>query len=301
MRDLVLYENNEPHVYENSEYIPAYLMLPMEIVAMAPKHIMLLPRTLNGLLTDPQAIRTIEDKSFRKFIMQAYGALVWTHMGLKDDSDCYCPDEPAYRLAFNPGFWVQALEKHAGLLDVYTWAAMALGEPNMPFAFIPMDAMDELLSNIVPAVMEKHNMQAAIDTAREYRCFEDFSKLKTRRKEDFFRKWYHTRTRHPQISLEQFQEDYKEKTDVDLEFEDPTVHIDASVTGKVQVEQFVATLDEKDRQILQLRMEGRTLEEIAEELGYQNHSGVLKRIRKIGRAYESFAGVDFGFREEKIV
>ena len=126
-------------------------MLPVEIVAMAPKHIMLLPRTARELLTDPQVIRVIEDKSFRKFIMQAYGALVWTHMGRKDDSACYCPDDPAYRLAFNPGFWVQALE------------------------------------------------------------------------------------------------------------------------------------------------------EIAEKLGYQNHSGVLKRIRKIGRAYERFADVDFGFREEKIV
>ena len=299
MRDLIRYENGEPRVYENSEYIPAYLMLPVELVAMAPKHIMLLPRTARALLNDPQAIRVIEDKSFRKFIMQAYGALVWTHMGLKDDSECYCPDEPAYRLAFNPGFWIQAMEECMGMADPHTWAEQA--EPDTPFTFVPLEFLDTALSYIVPDVMETHNMRAAIDTAREYRCFEDFSKLKTRRKEDFFRKWYHTRTKHPQISLEQFQEDYKEKTDVDLEFEDPTVHIDASVTGKVQVEQFVATLDEKDRQILQLRMEGRTLEEIAEELGYQNHSGVLKRIRKIGRAYESFAGVDFGFREEKIV
>ena len=301
MRDLVLYENDEPHVYENSEYIPAYLMLPVEIIAMAPKHIMLLPRTLNGLLTDPRAIRTVEDKSFRKFIMQAYGALVWTHMGLKDDSDCYCPDEPAYRLAFNPGFWVQALEEYAGMADVYTWAATALAEPDTPFAFIPMDAMDELLGNIVPAVMEKRNMQAAIDTAREFRCFEDFSRRRTRRKEDFFRKWYHTRSKHAPLSLERLQEEHREATGRELEFEDTTVHIDADVTGKVQVEQFMSTLDDKDQQILQLRMNGRTLEEIADELGYKNHTGVLKRIRKIGRAYESFADVDFAFREEKIV
>ena len=34
-------------------------------------------------------------------------------------------------------------------------------------------------------------------------------------------------------------------------------------------------------------MNGDTLEEIAEKLGYKNHSGVLKRIRKIGQAYGS--------------
>lgn len=299
MRDLIRYENGEPRIYENSEYIPAYLMLPVEIVAMAPKHIMLLPRTARELLTDPQAIRVVEDKSFRKFIMQAYGALVWTHMGLKDDSACYCPDDPAYRLAFNPGFWVQALEEYAGMVDPQTWAEQA--EPDTPFAFVSLDFLDLALSYIVPDVMENHNMQAAIDTAREYRCFEDFSRRRTRRKEDFFRKWYHTRSKHAPLSLEQLQEDHKEATGRDLEFEDTTVHIDADVTGKIQVEQFMATLEEKDRQILQLRMEGLTLEEIAERLGYQNHSGVLKRIRKIGRAYERFADVDFGFREEKIV
>ena len=43
------------------------------------------------------------------------------------------------------------------------------------------------------------------------------------------------------------------------------------------------------------------LEEIAERLGYKTHSAVLKRIRKIGKAYEKYAGVDYGFSEKKIV
>ena len=43
-----------------------------------------------------------------------------------------------------------------------------------------------------------------------------------------------------------------------------------------------------------------TLEEIAEKLGYKNHSGVLKRIRKIGLAYEKFTGADYGFENRKI-
>lgn len=41
------------------------------------------------------------------------------------------------------------------------------------------------------------------------------------------------------------------------------------------VEQFKATLGEKDMQILELRMNGDTLEEIAEKLGYKNHSDAL--------------------------
>ena len=48
-------------------------------------------------------------------------------------------------------------------------------------------------------------------------------------------------------------------------------------------------------------MSGDTLEEIAEKLGYKNHSGVLKRIRKIGQAYETYTGVDYGFEGGKII
>ena len=47
-------------------------------------------------------------------------------------------------------------------------------------------------------------------------------------------------------------------------------------------------------------MSGDTLEEIAEKLGYKNHSGVLKRIRKIGQAYVAYTGVDYGFENVKI-
>ncbi len=60
------------------------------------------------------------------------------------------------------------------------------------------------------------------------------------------------------------------------------------------------TLTEKDKEILRLRMAGVTLEEIAEQLGYKTHSAALKRIRKIGHAYEKFADVDYGFSEKKI-
>jgi DNA-directed RNA polymerase specialized sigma24 family protein len=68
-----------------------------------------------------------------------------------------------------------------------------------------------------------------------------------------------------------------------------------NMVDKVQVEQFLATLTDKDRQILTMRMEGLTHQEIADKLGYRNHSGVLKRIRKIGEQYENFTGTDLGF------
>lgn len=58
----------------------------------------------------------------------------------------------------------------------------------------------------------------------------------------------------------------------------------------------MATLSEKDRNILQLRQDGYTLQEIADKLEYKTHSAVLKRINKIGRQYEKYSGLSFGFQ-----
>jgi hypothetical protein len=104
------------------------------------------------------------------------------------------------------------------------------------------------------------------------------------------------------IFLESFQEDYAEcHGGQEWDVADASVDVDLEVTAKVQVDDFMATLTKKDKQILEMRMKGRTLEEIAEALGYQNHSGVLKRIRKIGQAYEKLADVDYGFSGNKIM
>ena len=55
---------------------------------------------------------------------------------------------------------------------------------------------------------------------------------------------------------------------------------------------FLRTLDAKDRTILELRMKDYTYKDIAKRVGYENHSGVIKRINRIGEAYERFTGLD---------
>ena len=50
-------------------------------------------------------------------------------------------------------------------------------------------------------------------------------------------------------------------------------------------QRFKAQLSERDMRILEFRMEGFTYEEIADKLGYQNHSGVLKRMKYITKTF----------------
>ena len=80
--------------------------------------------------------------------------------------------------------------------------------------------------------------------------------------------------------------------------EDPNQNTEDDVISEVMIKQFMDSLSEKDRKILEMRLEGYTQEEIAEDLGYKNHSGVQKRITKIGLAYQEFTKADLGFDEE---
>ena len=56
--------------------------------------------------------------------------------------------------------------------------------------------------------------------------------------------------------------------------------------SQADIEQFLASLPERDRQIVEGRLNGETMEEIAQRVGYKTHSAVWKRFEKIGSIYK---------------
>ena len=223
--------------------------------------------------------------------------MVWPYMGFGEYMEIYSGYDPAWRFAHCPDYWIQELTDEGILAS----AGELFKGCHSELGYVPEWQIDIYLRYIVPNVMKKHRMDEIIQVAREYPCFEDFDFRKSNQKTDFIRKWYHTRTKHPIISLEEFQEAYADAHGgQEYEEPDPSQNVEEPVVAQALVDQFKATLSEKDMQILELRMSGDTLEEIAEKLGYKNHSGVLKRIRKIGQAYEAYTGVDYGFESGKI-
>ena len=157
------------------------------------------------------------------------------------------------------------------------------------FHEIPLDRQ------AIPQIMAENNVKKIIACGRRYRCFEDFDYRDSRLKKDFYRKWYHSRTKHPSTSLEELRERFTAEAGIEKTPPDLTVEFEDAALSEIKVEQFLATLSDQDRQILELRLDGLTLEKIAKQTGYQNHSGVLKRIRRIGKAYEEWSGQDLGF------
>lgn len=56
----------------------------------------------------------------------------------------------------------------------------------------------------------------------------------------------------------------------------------------MDIERFLQSLSERDMEMLTMRSEGYTYQEIADKLGYKTHSAAMKRIKRLGEAYLNF-------------
>ena len=101
---------------------------------------------------------------------------------------------------------------------------------------------------------------------------EDYDDKFSTVKNDFLRTWHHNRSAKP-VSLEEMMED--EDGDI-FGVADPAAEFEQTILSEMQIASFAAdNLTDKDREILQLRMQGHTEKEIAEKVGY---SSVFMRI-----------------------
>lgn len=104
------------------------------------------------------------------------------------------------------------------------------------------------------------------------------------------RKWHHNRSGKP-ISLDEMME--SEDGDI-FDVADPRSEFENSVISKIQIASFAeSTITEKDREILNLRMEGFTEQQIADKVGYKTASAFHKRIAKIADVYEDFVTAEY--------
>jgi hypothetical protein len=115
-------------------------------------------------------------------------------------------------------------------------------------------------------------------------CEEDFERFRTYVRTDFIRKWYHTRSERVQIvpfeeCTRGSDEDYHSTI-----VSDPYDMSEHSASEDY-CQRFKKRLSERDLEILEMREDGFTFEDIAEKLGYKNHSGVVKRMQAIKKEF----------------
>lgn len=276
-----------PSVYKfpydaNLRYLPLVYLLSPDLLAGC-STLRKLPRSMGGLNASPEWAEVIQSDAFLKEIMDAAASLAFPHFGFSGWKEHYTGYSPVWRLSYSLPLWAKGVERVMG------WGLQAMFRlpPDFEIPFFDPEYVRALFEAVVGQAIDEQGWRPMLEVVREMPCDEDFEPWDTNARKDFLRKWYHTRSKKVQtVSLEELME--SDENDSIFYLPDPSQNVEDYVIAKDFVERFIATLPERDRQIVQLRQDGYTYVEIADALGYGNHSGIIKRIEVVKKKYRDY-------------
>jgi len=276
------------------EYAPLLHLLPKRVLDMFG-----LPTLRSGqwpFLADYAGIDGFMPPDFDARLARAWASTVWPHLMSGSKMKAFSADDPIRLLAHNLDFWVPAVTatiqdrlrdfpevdkgKTPGpvtLVDDSVLAGAVAGNPRMggPVWSGEDDAHDALVETVEAADQTGH-LRGILDAVRSHRIEDDFSSHWSYAREDFERK-LHGKRRKVTVKF------------VELTDTTPVQGPESEVLGNVITNDFLALLDARNRQIVVLLTSGVTRKtEIADILGYANHSAVSKRLAQIRRAAEGY-------------
>ena len=259
-------------------YLPLVYMLPHDLLIRCPI-LRKLPRSMGELNASPEWAEVIQSDTFLNEVMDAVASLAFPHFGFGGWKENYTGWCPIWSLSYSLPLWAKGVERVRG------WGVQSLFRlpPDFEIPFFDPDDVRSVMKQVVEQTIEEQGWGPMLETVREMSCDEDFEPWDTNVRKDFLRKWYHTRSKRVQtVSLEACMED--EDSGIHS-LPDPAGDFTGQVEGEDFCQRFKATLSEKDMAILELRVEGYGYKEIADKLGYKNHSGVIKRMEAIKKRF----------------
>ena len=236
-----------------------------------------LPRNPRSALRDPATLERIHSKQFLKDMTEMTAYIVWKFLSRKGWMETYSGYSPAYILAHMLHTW----------MDYFYTVHEDIKPPeiirrNLNFRWLTMGEAEDIWRSVVWFVDDYvPGFREIIAIEEEYPSFMDFDLERegvrqTRSYIDFLRKWTHGQTKHPIMLTAPVPEPklrWLDKTDLKIDFE-----------------RFLSELKPKDRQIIALRLKGKTVVEVAEIMGYKTHSAVVKRLQRIREKYNAWFG-----------
>ena len=226
---------------------------------------------------------------FEARLARAWAATVWRHLMPGSAMSGFTADDPIRLLAHNLDFWIPpvteviqqvlrelpvvdkgVVEQLPVLEDGSVFTEALMGNPRMGGDLWRGEAeAAEIVAWTVREADADGRLRGILDAVRSNRVEDDFSARWTFAREDFERKLYRKRSK---IKVR-----FVELTDTI-----PVQGPETEVVGRIVFGDFMALLNERDREVVVLLYSGMTsLTEIADELGYRNHSAVSKRLKRI--------------------
>jgi hypothetical protein len=280
------------------EYAPLVHLLPRAILERFG-----LPLLRAGqwpFLADLGGIDRFLPGDFEQRLSRAWASAVWPHLVSGSGMRAFSNDDPIRLLSHNLDYWLppvtQVIQDTLRLLpeidngiepgpvtleDGSTLEGAIAANPRMGGdIWAGEEEAAEMLEFTVDAADETGQLRGILDAVRSNRVEDDFSGHWSFAREDFERKLYRKRSK-TQVRF------------VELKDTIPVQGPESDILGSLITNDFLALLNKRNRQIVVLLSSGYTKKtQIAEILGYANHTPVSKRLAQIRQAASDFFGDD---------
>jgi hypothetical protein len=269
------------------EYAPLYHLLPR---GTAERHgLPLLRRGLWPFLAEHTPVDDHLPVDFEARLSRAWADVIWRHLVPGSPLSSFSGTEPIRLLAHNLDFRLPPVtEVMQQTLRTFPTVDNGIVEGPPPLidggfldgavAANPRMGSDlwcgeEEAAQVVAATVEQADaggrLRGILDAVRSNRVEDDFSNRWSYAREDFERKLYHKRSK-VKVRI------------VELTDTIPVQGPESEIVDRLVFGDFLALLDERDRQVVVLLRSGVTkLTDIAHVMGYRNHSPISKRLKQI--------------------
>ncbi|ACZ83731.1 hypothetical protein Sros_0708 [Streptosporangium roseum DSM 43021] len=226
---------------------------------------------------------------FENRVSHAWASAVWRHLIPGSPQRAFSASDPIRLLAHNLDFWLPPVtaviqeilralpvvdatvaEEAVPLDDGTVLEGAVTASPRMGSDLWRGEAeAAEVMRLTVDQADADGRLRGILDAVRSHRVEDDFSEHWSYAREDFERKLYHKRSK---IKVR-----FVELTDT-IPVQGPETEVEANLVFS----DFLALLDERERQVVILLHSGVTrIGEVASILGYKNHSPISKRLARI--------------------
>ena len=253
--------------FRGHDALMMFYLLPEEVVART--ELTDFPREPYKALDDPHWREVYDNDYFQLALCDTWAWLVWDYLGIRGGMEKYSGYDPFYIMAHTYLLWAKVFRKMGLTPESY----FANVDPGDKMAYLTHELAADTIREMVEYFISHSDFPLWRDAIKEHRAHEDYDSRRSSIKTDFHRQWYHTRAKTKVIDLDFTQVD------------EPSYSPFEKIDSRLDVERFTAQLDEINQRIVKLLLAGYTQAEIAKKVGFANHSGVCKRIKKIGEAF----------------
>ncbi|KOX08868.1 sigma-70 family RNA polymerase sigma factor [Nocardiopsis sp. NRRL B-16309] len=236
---------------------------------------------------------------FEQRLAKAWAWSVWPNINSGSPMQAFSGDDPIRVLSHNLNYWIppvtKVIQDTLGQFPEVDEGKTVGPVPLEDGSFLPgavtgnprqggsvwtgREEAVEMVAATVEAADATGHLRDILDAVRSHRVEDDFSNRWSYAREDFERKLYRKRSK--------VQVRFVELTDTI-----PVQGPESDVLGKLVTSDFLALLNEKQREVVVLLSSGFRQHEIAEKLGYANHSPISKRLAQVQRKAVEFFGLD---------